>query len=99
MPRYIYQVDDELRVTQEPAGYRQVGLRKSVSAPSEALEGHIEAVKDFRDDIEELRKEFVKEAVTQEADIEEQIKHIEFFLKDSRQFHWDDNQMYEAEIP
>lgn len=95
MPKYIYQIDDELRVVQNPEGYEQVGMKRSISAPSEALMDHAEAVKEFKDGIEKIESEIMEELTRQEFHLEREIAHAEFFLKETTRFHWDDNPMFD----
>ena len=95
MPKYAYQFDDELRVVESPEGYREVGLAKTIKAPSESLKNHIDAVRTFKDGMEILLTDFMVEMDRQESEIDEHIRHGEFFLQESRTFHWDANQMFD----
>jgi hypothetical protein len=77
MQKYV--LDDELKVIESPEGERQLGVRRTVSAPSEALEGHIEAVKDFDQRLEDLKTKFIGTVDDHKQEIEKLIKHAEFF--------------------
>ena len=96
MIKYRYYIDDELRVVESPQGNKQLGLRRSVSAPSDALTGHIEAAREFEEGLEEIRHMFSEEIDQQESEIEKQISHLEFFLNEKFKHHqWDSNQMFD----
>lgn len=96
MLKYRYYIDDELRVVESPEGDKQLGLRRSVSAPSDALAGHIEASREFEEGLEEIRNLFSTEIDHQESEIEKQISHLEFFLNEKFKHHqWDSNQMFD----
>jgi hypothetical protein len=95
MAKYAYQFDDELRVVDSPGGYREVGLTKKIKAPPESLKNHIDAVRTFKDGIEILLTDFAVEINRQESEIDEAIRHGEFFLRESRKFHWNANPMFD----
>jgi hypothetical protein len=95
MEYYNYQLDDELKVMEYPAGYKQVDISRRVRAPSESLRNHINAFRQFRDNTKTLLTEFLSEIDRQQTEINAQIKHGEFFLKDSQRFHWDANPMFD----
>jgi hypothetical protein len=96
MLKYRYYIDDELRVIESPEGDKQLGMRRSVSAPSDALTGHIEAAREFEQGLEEIRNLFSEEIGQQESEIEKQIAHLEFFLNEKFKNHqWDSNQMFD----
>ena len=95
MPKYAYQLDDELRVVENPTGYREVGLTKTIKAPSESLKNHIDAVRNFKDGMEILLTDFMGEMDRQESEIDEHIHHGEFFLRESGKFHWNANPMFD----
>ena len=61
MANYAYQFDDELRVVESLEGYREVGLAKTIKAPSESLKNHIDAVRTFKDGIEILLTDLMVE--------------------------------------
>jgi hypothetical protein len=96
MSNYTYQIDDELKVIEAPSGYKQMGMSRKVLAPSDALKGHAEAIKDFKDELEDLHEEFREETEGQEDEISTQIHHLEFFLKEKFKNHeWNHNQMFD----
>jgi hypothetical protein len=96
MIKYQYVIDDELRVVESPEGDKQLGMRRSVSAPSDALTGHVEAVREFEEGLEEIRDLFSAEIDHQESEIDKQVSHLEFFLNEKFKHHqWDFNQMFD----
>jgi len=90
-----YQLDDELRVAQDQTGYRQLDVSRKVRVPSEDLRKHVNAVREFRDNMETLLDDFMNEVDTQESEITSQIEHGEFFLKEFRHNQWDANPMFD----
>jgi hypothetical protein len=72
-----------------------VGLTKKIKAPPESLKNHIDAVRTFKDGIEILLTDFEAEINRQESEIDEAIRHGEFFLRESRKFHWNANPMFD----
>ena len=95
MSEYSFEDEQELRVIEYPAGYRAAGIRRTVRAPSEALRGHVDALKEFRDNMEMLLSTFVEEVDLQEKEIGQQIEHGEWFLGEHRHINWDANQMFD----
>ena len=95
MNHYQYQMDDELRVVEDPTGSRELDVYRRVKIPSESLREHVKAVRDFRDDMEMLLSDFMKEVDKQESEINDQIQHGEFFLKEFRKNQWDANPMFD----
>ena len=94
MFQYSYVLDDELHVIENP-GYRELGVSRSVRAPSEALQNHVNAVREFRDGMEVLLSDFMEEIDRQEKEVSGQIDHGEFFLKESRGNWWNANPMFD----
>ena len=90
-----YQIDDELRVVQDQEGHRQLGIRRTVQAPSEALEGHIEAVRDFEQRLEELKARFVDTVKNHKDELNEQIRHAEFFNGNFGKNQWGGNYSFD----
>jgi hypothetical protein len=90
-----YKIDDELRVIQSHDGDKQVGVRRTIQAPSEALEGHIEAVRHFEQRLEELKTRFVDTVKNHRNEINEQIKHSEWFNKEFCRNRWGCNYSFD----
>ena len=86
-----YKIDDELRVIQSHDGDKQVGVRRTIQAPSEALEGHIEAVKDFEQRLEDLKTRFIGTVDDHKQEINKLIKHAEFFNTEFGKNQWGSN--------
>ena len=95
MLKQKYVLDDELKVIESPEGDRQLGLRRTVCAPSEALEGHIEAVKDFEQRLEELKVKFTDTLDNHKQEIEKLIKHAEFFNTEFGKNQWGSNYSFD----
>ena len=95
MNQYALESENELRVVEDSYGYRGLGIRKSVRAPSDTLRGIAGALKEFRDNMELLLSDFVGEIDVQEKEISGQIEHAEWFLKENRHINWDANQMFD----
>ena len=95
MQKVVYQLDDELRVIEDYKGHQQVGIKRSVRAPSDALRGHVEAEKEFRDCLNDLLSEIMQEFDQQEEEIERQIAHGEFFINEFKRNQWGHNQMFD----
>ena len=94
MFQYSYVLDDELHVIENPV-YRELGVSRSVRAPSEALQNHVNAVREFRDGMEVLLSDFMEEIDRQEKEVSGQIDHGEFFLKEFRGNQWNANPMFD----
>jgi hypothetical protein len=90
-----YILDDELRVVQDREGHKQLGVRRTVQAPSEALVGHIEAVRDFEQRLEELKAKFVDAVKIHKDELNEQIKHAEFFNGEFGKNQWGGNYSFD----
>ncbi|MFX0117716.1 MAG: hypothetical protein ACFFB3_24440 [Candidatus Hodarchaeota archaeon] len=90
-----YDLSDELRVVRQPDGSEQVGVRRTVSAPSEALEGHIEAVRDYEQILLELKDRFVEKVDSHKTEIREELDHVRFFNQEFGKNQWDHNQMFD----
>ena len=90
-----YQIDDELRVIQSPEGDKQLGVRRTIQAPSEALEGHIAAVRDFEQKLEELKARLIDTVKNHRDELNEQIKHSEWFNKEFSRNQWGNNYSFD----
>ena len=95
MLKYTYQLDDELRVTQDSEGYQEIGVRRNLRAPSDALRGHVEAEREFRDHLQILYNDIMLEFDSQEEEINKQISHAEFFINEFKRNQWGHNQMFD----
>jgi len=83
-----YQVDDELRVIRNHEGREQLGVRRTVTAPSDALEGHIEAVRNYEEMIAGLKEMFIEKVSAQKEDLKRSLKHAEFFNAEFGKNQW-----------
>ena len=95
MLRQKYQLDDELRVVRALDGSEQVGIRRTVSAPSEALEGHIEAVKDYEEVVGQLKDRFVDMVGNHREEINSKLSHVKFFNKEFGGNRWGYNRDFD----
>ncbi len=94
MSQYTLETDQELRVIENPYdGYRGVGIRKSVKAPSETLKNHVKAFADFKGSIELLLQEFHNQLRAQEHEIDQQIEHNCWWLGEMKNYSWGHNKM------
>ena len=90
-----YKIDDELRVIQSHDGDKQVGVRRTIQAPSEALEGHIEAVKDYEEIVSQLKDRFVDAVGSHREEIKSQLDHVKFFNKEFGKNEWGNNREWD----
>jgi hypothetical protein len=90
-----YQLDDELKVLEDQEGQRHVGVRRSVRVPSEALKGHVEAEREFRDYLENVLSDIMAEFDSQEAEIDKHISHHKFFREEFKRNQWGHNQGFD----
>jgi hypothetical protein len=95
MLRQKYQLDDELRVVRTPDGSEQVGVRRTVSAPSEALAGHIEAVKEYEQILGQLKERFVDAVGNHREQINSKLSHARFFNKEFGGNRWGYNREFD----
>ena len=95
MLKQKYDLSDELRVVRSPDGSEHVGIRRTVSAPSEALEGHIEAVKDYEDILGQLKDRFVDAVGNHKEEINSRFSHVKFFNKEFGKNQWGANREFD----
>lgn len=96
MKQYAYLMDDELRVLENPYGYREMSRSKKVRGTQDMARDLMEPVRDFEQKMEEHLVNFDEEMGSQEQEIEEQIKHLEFFLREkTKDFQWGANREFD----
>ena len=61
MHQYTYQLDDELRAIEDPAGYRELGFSRKLRVPSDTIQNLMEPIREFRDKTETRRQKFLEE--------------------------------------
>lgn len=90
-----YQVDNELKVVQDPQGYRQMGIRKSFKLPSDAFQGIEEAAREYLEKVQSIETDAMHEIDIQESQIERKLEHQKFFEEDSKRYKWGFNQSFD----
>ena len=82
------------RILEDESGYK-LDVKRTVKAPSEALQNHVNAVREFKGKVENHLLDFEQEANTQQVEITDQIQHGEFFLEEFRHHQWNANPMFD----